>query len=81
MPRMSDLPPAQIAGLAAAYDELAGQERQSLPQAHQCPVQRAIDAAVCEPLNFDAALCQTARHLLAQEPMVTGRRYEYAAQP
>ena len=81
MPRMSDLPPAQIAGLAAAYDALAGQERQSLPQAHRCPVQLAIDAAVCEHLGFDAALCQTARHLLAQEPMVTGRRYEYAAQP
>ena len=44
---------------------------------HRCPAQLAIDAAVCEHLGFDAALCQTARHLLAQEPMVTGRRYEF----
>ena len=77
MPRMSDLAPAQIAGLAAAYDTLADQERKLLPQAHRCPVQLAIDAAVCEHLGFDAALCQTARHLLAQEPMVTGKRYEF----
>ena len=77
MPRMSGLQPAQIGGLAAAYDELAGLERQSLPQAHRCPVQLSIDAAVCEHLGFDAALCQTARHLLAQEPMVTGKRYQY----
>lgn len=81
MPRMSDLAPAQIAGLAAAYDTMADQERKSLPQAHHCPVQLAIDAAVCEHLGFDAELCQTARHLLAQEPMVTGRRYEYGAPP
>ena len=79
MPRMSDLEPSQIAGLAAAYDALSDQERKSLPEAHHCPVQLAIDAAVCEHLEFDAALCQKARHLLAQEPMVTGRRYEYAA--
>lgn len=77
MPRIADLKPEQVQGLAAAYDELAGQERKSLPEAHHCPVQLAIDGAVCEYLGFDAALCQTARHLLAQEPMVTGRRYEY----
>ena len=38
-----------------------------------------IAAAVCKHLGFDADLCQIARYLLAQEPMVTGRRYEYAA--
>ena len=57
------------------------QERQSLPQAHHCQVQLAVDGTVCEHPGFDAVLCQTARHLLAQEPMVTGQRYEYAAQP
>ena len=77
LPRLTDFAQEQVEGLVAAYDELAGLERQSLPQAHRCPVQLAIDAAVCEHLGFDAALCQTARHLLAQEPMVTGRRYEF----
>ena len=79
LPRLTDLDQGQIEGLVQSYDELAGRERKSLPQAHHCPVQLAIDAAVCEHLGFDAGLCQTARHLLAQEPMVTGRRYEYAA--
>ena len=77
MPRLSELAPAQIGGLAAAYDELAGQERQPLPQAHRCPVQLAIDRAVCAQLGFDETLCQIARHLLAQEPMVTGKRYAF----
>ena len=44
-------------------------------------MQLAIDAAVCEHIGFDAALCQTARHLLAQEPMVTGKRYEFGPAP
>ena len=77
LPRLSELAPAQIAGLAAAYDGLSGQERQPLPQAHRCPVQLAIDAAVCARLGFDETLCQIARHLLAQEPMVTGKRYAF----
>ena len=81
LPRLSELAPAQIDGLAAAYDALAGQERQPLPQAHRCPVQLAIDAAVCEYLGFDETLCQIARHLLAQEPMVTGKRYAFGPQP
>ena len=45
--------------------------------AHRRPARLTIDRAVCKQLAFDAALCQTARHLLAQEPMVTGRRYEF----
>ena len=81
LPRLNDLAQEQVEGLVAAYDELAGRERKSLPQAHHCPVQLAIDAAVCEHLGFDAALCQTARHLLAQEPMVTGKRYEFGPAP
>ena len=77
MPRLSELTAEQLDGLTAAYDALAGMERQSLPQAHQCPVQLAIDAAICRYAGFDAGLCETARHLLAQEPMVTGRRYQF----
>lgn len=81
MPQIRDLTPEQVGGLAAAYDELCGRERLSLPQAHRCPVQLAIDAAVCRQLGFDADLCEKARHLLAQEPMVTGRRYDFPTQP
>ena len=77
MPRLSALDPEQIAGLAVAYDELARKERLPLPQAHRCPVQIAIDEAVCRDLEFDADLCEQARHLLAQEPMVTGQRYQF----
>ena len=81
MPQIRDLTPEQVGGLAAAYDELCGQERLSLPQSHRCPVQLAIDAAVCRHLGFAADLCERIRHLLAQEPMVTGRRYEFSPQP
>ena len=77
MPRLSELDPAQIIDLATAYDMLCEQERLPLPQAHQCPVQLEIDKAVCQHLGFDKTTCETARHLLAQEPMVTGKRYRY----
>ena len=78
IPKIATLEPEQVRGLAAAYDELHNRERLSLPQAHRCPVQLAIDAAVCRQLDFDADLCEKARHLLAQEPMVTGKRYEFS---
>ena len=81
MPWVRDLTPEQVGGLVEAYDELCGQERLSLPQAHRCPVQLAIDAAVCQHLDFDADLCERIRHLLAQEPMITGKRYEFPPQP
>ena len=81
LPWLPALGQEKLAGLVAAYDELCGQERLSLPQAHRCPVQLAIDAAVCRHLGFDADLCERIRHLLAQEPMVTGRRYEFPPQP
>ena len=77
MPRLAKLDPAQIIGLTAAYDMLHDQKRLPLPKAHQCPVQLEIDNAVCQHLGFDKTTCETARHLLAQEPMVTGKRYRY----
>ena len=78
LPWLPDLGKEKLESLAAAYDELCGQERLSLPQAHRCPVQLAIDAAVCRQLDFDADLCEKIRHLLAQEPMITGKRYEFS---
>ena len=80
-PRLRDMKPSQLAGLAQAYDELKDRERLSLPQAHRCPVQIAIDDAVCQHLNFDKQLCIQARHLLAQEPMVTAKPYQFNQPP
>ena len=80
-PRLRDLKPAQLEGLVAVYDALKNEERLSLPQAHKCPVQIAIDDAVCQHLNFDEQLCVQARHLLAQEPMITGKPYPFTPPP
>ena len=80
-PRLRDLKPSQIEGLVKSYDALREKERLSLPQAHKCPVQIAIDDAVCEHLHFDKQLCLQARHLLSQEPMVTGKRYQFNPPP
>lgn len=77
MPWLPDLRMEQLKGLTAAYDELCDEERLSLPQAHHCPVQLALDAAVCQYLDFDSDLCAQIRHLLAQEPMITGKRYQF----
>lgn len=81
MPRLRDLKPAQLAGLVAVYDNWKNEERLSLPQAHKCPVQLALDDAVCEHLGFDKQLCVQARHLLAQEPMITGKPYPFTPPP
>lgn len=77
MPAVGKLTVEQMATLTDAFDELAGVPRLSLPFAHECRVQLAIDEAVCAALDFDAELCREARHLLAREPMVTGKPYEF----
>lgn len=77
MPAVGKLDIDQMATLTSAFDELAGVPRLSLPDAHECRVQLAIDDAVCEALDFDKELCREARHLLAREPMVTGKPYEF----
>ena len=76
MPLLSEMSVSAFHALAKVYDEQKSQERKRLPEAHNCPVQRAIDKAVCEHTGFDENLCKKARHLLAQEPMVTGKRYQ-----
>ncbi len=80
-PRLRDLKPSQLAGLVKAYDALKSKERLSLPQAHRCPVQIAIDDAVCRHLHFDKHLCLQARHLLSQEPMITAQPYQFHHPP
>ena len=81
MPRLRNLKPEQVDGLVKAYDSLCNEERLSLPQAHLCPVQLAIDEAVCQHLGFDKKLCLKARHLIAQEPMITAKRYQFNQPP
>ena len=81
MPRLRNLKPSQISGLVKAYDALKSKERLSLPEAHKCPVQIAIDEAVCKHLGFDEKLCLKARHLLAQEPMITAKPYQFHPPP
>ena len=76
MPLLSALPPSHFEALAKVYDEQCKQPRKRLPEAHNCKVQLAIDNAVCKHTGFDEKLCVKARHLLAQEPMVTGKRYQ-----
>ena len=77
MPSISKIKPEKIQQLVTTFDKLADTQRYSFPRAHECPVQLAIDETVCEVLDFDPELCRTARHLLAQEPMVTGKPYEW----
>ncbi len=76
MPLLSGMKLSAFRGLAKVYDELCKQPRKRLPEAHECSVQLAIDKAVCKHTDFDENLCIKARHLLAQEPMVTGKRYQ-----
>ena len=76
MPLLSGMKPSAFRALAKVYDEQKSQERKRLPEAHNCPVQIEIDNAVCKHTGFPEKLCRQARHLLAQEPMVTGQRYQ-----
>ena len=82
MPLLSEMSVSAFRALAKVYDEWKNQERQRLPQAHECSVQIAIDKAVCKHTGFPEKLCQQARRLLSHEPMVTGKRYQepHAAQ-
>ena len=76
MPLLSGMRLSAFRALAKVYDEQCKQPRQRLPEAHNCPVQLAIDQAVCKHTGFPEDICKKARHLLAQEPMVTGQRYQ-----
>ena len=76
MPLLYGMKPSAFQALAKVYDEQCKQPRKRLPEAHTCSVQLAIDKAVCKHTGFPEDICKKARHLLAQEPMVTGQRYQ-----
>ena len=81
LPRLARMHPNSLTALADVYDEFADQSKLSFRQAHRCPIQVAIDRAVCEHTAYDYDICERARHLLAQEPTVTGKPYEFNPSP
>ena len=76
MPLLYAMKPSAFRALAKVYDEWKSVERKRLPETNDCPVQIAIDNAVCKHTGFPEKLCRQARHLLVHEPMVTGKRYQ-----
>ena len=64
-----------VAQLAAAYDAYAELAMLPLPQMNDCPVRKALDAAVGAALGVGEELVTTIRRQLAMEPSVTGKRY------
>ena len=62
--------------LAKVYDEYCKQQRERLPQAHNCSVQLAIDKAVCKHTGYPYDICEEVRRMLSYEPMVTGQQYQ-----
>lgn len=74
-PNIPDIPSENMGTLVAAFDELSGKPKKDFANAHECDVQKAIDAAVCVALGDDIHAYQDARHLLAAEPMVSQRSH------
>ncbi len=81
MPLLSGMKLSAFPALAKVYDEYRKQPRKRLPEAHNCKVQIAIDQAVCKHTGFPEDICKKARHLLVQEPMVTGKQYHANSEP
>ncbi len=78
LPRLAYMDTEALLELAAVYDEYAHHTKLSLPDAHRCPVQLAIDAAACRLTGYNKNVCERARHLLSQEPTATGKPYEFS---
>ena len=75
VPNFGDLGEAAVSSLVAAYDTYSESVMLTLPQMNDCPVRRALDAAVCAALGVDEETVATIRRQLAMEPSVTGKRY------
>ena len=65
-----------LSALAASFDELGECELSPLPESDICPVQYAIDRAVCGALGIQEELVHLIRWHLVSEPTVTGERYQ-----
>ena len=68
----------QVNSLAEVFDQLSFLKKESLWNAFKCDVQTALDNAVCLYLEFDKGICETARHLLAKEPVINGEPYDFS---
>lgn len=75
MPSFYDLTCDQIGSLVEAFDFCARLEKKPFGESHECAVQLEIDKSVCAATAYDERMCDEARHLLAQEPMLTGEPY------
>ena len=75
VPNLKSLGSVAIGALADSYDNLAKLKKRRLSNAHQCDVQEAIDEVVCKYTGYNLSECIDARHLLANEPAVTGQKY------
>ena len=67
--------------LAATFDELCKRELLPLSQSDNCPVRRAIDAAVCNVLGIGEDLVLSIRQLISDEPLVTSQSDEAQDSP
>ena len=77
LPRLAQMDTESLKELAGVYDKYAHRAKLSLPEAYRCPVQLAIDAAVCRLTGYDEKVCERTRHLLSQEPIATAKRYDF----
>ncbi len=75
VPDFAKIGGSAVAELAAAYAANAELPLLPLPQLNDCPVRRALDAAVIAALDLDGEAVASIRRQLALEPSVTGRRY------
>ena len=67
--------------LAAAFDERGDCKMSPLPQLDTCPVQNAIDAAVCDAMGISDELIRAIGQHLVVEPSVAGGTGERQALP
>ena len=81
IPSIAGMTPESIQTLSGEFDRLKKLPRLPFPDAHKCPVQIAIDKAVCDATDYDQDTCDDARFLLAQEPLITGKPYNAHRQP
>ena len=72
LPQLMKLESRQISILLDAYHRLLNQEKLILSESFKCPIQKSIDESTCEALGLNPQICEKARHLLSQEPMVAG---------
>ena len=62
--------------LAEAFNRTAASELKPLPHMDSCETRAELDEAVCDALELDPEMIDNIRRSLAQEPSITGRRFQ-----